>query len=161
MTAFLRITWHDVFCITTSGMLLRHTTLCYPQQSGTHRHAQAWQSLSHACISSMQLLLPGNPTRLIAEHKSVQESPARKITAHHQTDAWCTSCSARSAALELDLQKTKSDLEASKNSQGILKARLILLSTPGFCCSQCQSEPCSHSHCSLYADGCPVSILCA
>ena len=88
----------------------------------------------------MQLLLPGTPTRLIVQCIPVQESPARKITAHHQTGAWCTSCSARSAALELDLQKTKTDLEASKNSQGILKVRLILLSTPAFCCSQCQSE---------------------
>ncbi|KAL0041787.1 hypothetical protein WJX79_004702 [Trebouxia sp. C0005] len=56
-----------------------------------------------------------------------QESPARKITAHHQTDAWCTSCGAKCAALELDLKKTKDDLEASKNSQGILKAKSRVL----------------------------------
>ena len=96
----------------------------------------------------MQLVLPSTPTHTThcAVH-SVQESPAHKITAHHQTDAWCTSCGANCATLELDLKKTKSDLEASKNSQGILKVRLILSSKPGFCCSQCQSEPCNHSRC--------------
>ncbi|DBA91109.1 hypothetical protein WJX77_004703 [Trebouxia sp. C0004] len=56
-----------------------------------------------------------------------QESPARKNPAHHQTDAWCTNCGARCAALELDLKKTKDDLEASKNSQGILKAKSRVL----------------------------------
>ena len=74
----------------------------------------------------MQPDLPGNPTRLIAQCNSVQESSARKITAHHQTDAWCTSCGAKRAALELDLKKSKDELEASKNSQGILKVCLIL-----------------------------------
>ncbi|KAA6423925.1 MAG: hypothetical protein FRX49_05884 [Trebouxia sp. A1-2] len=74
-----------------------------------------------------QLVLPDTPTMLIAQYNSVQESPARKITAHHQTDAWCTSCGAKCAALELDLKKTKDDLEASKNSQGILKAKSRVL----------------------------------
>lgn len=95
----------------------------------------------------MQLVLPDTPTMLIAQYNSVQESPARKITAHHQTDAWCTSCGAKCAALELDLKKTKDDLEASKNSQGILKVHLMLSSVPGFCCSQCQTEPCNYSNC--------------
>lgn len=51
----------------------------------------------------------------------IQESPSRKIPAHHQTDGWCANCSSKSTALELDLQKAREDLEASKNSQGILK----------------------------------------
>jgi len=52
---------------------------------------------------------------------SIQESPSRKIPAHHHSDAWCANCSNRCALLEMDLKKTKEELEASKNSQGILK----------------------------------------
>ncbi len=108
----------------------------------------------------MQLDLPGDPTRLIVQCDSVQESPARKITAHHQTDAWCTNCGAKCAALELDLKKTKDDLEASKNSQGILKVHLILSSKPGFCCSRYPAII-AITLVSLYADICPVRVLCA
>ena len=54
---------------------------------------------------------------------SLQDSPARRIPARHQPDAWCAKCAGKFSALDLDLRKAKEELEACKNSQGIFKVR--------------------------------------